>query len=311
MSKVKELQLELVSNEEEYSLKIKELTEKYDDQNKQFEQIYNEYEAVSHEKNEIEIQFEEMVSKKEKNARQSLEISEKLSLFQERVNVIENEKVSEIAEFQKRIDDLKNERNENENQIRTNLEVISKLEYKLRRLEPEYDQLKERIKLNEKELDIQKTNLEKIVELQNETGILSNNLLNKENALSELKEKVNELESYKSKLEKQKQSLIEARKQTDEKDSEVWNLTNEIESLKQVSKKYKEKIIALNNQIDYLDKSLKNGDSEIIAGNKKISELEKTINKYEQIESKVRQKKEFLLAKIEKQLPILEQMIGS
>ena len=306
-----ELQLKLDSNEKEYSSKIEELTDKYDEQNKQFEQIYNEYETISQEKNDIEIQFDELISKKEKNEHYASEISEKLSLFQERVNIIEKEKLSEIAEFQSRIDDLKNERNENENQIRTNLEVISKLEYKLKRLEPECDQLKERIILNEKELDIQKANLDKVDELENETGILSNNLLIKENAISELKEKVNELEVYKSQLELKKQSLIEAKKQTEEKDSEVWNLTNEIESLKQVSVKDKKKLIILSNQIDYLHKSLKNGDSEIIAGNMKITELEETITKYEQIKSKDRQKKELLLAKIEKQLPMLEQMIES
>ena len=282
-------------SEEKVSLTIGELKEEKNDIIKEYDELKISYRSLkdAHQKFKDEVKITE---EKHLELMQGIESSS-----------IENQE--KVKSLEGEIKELLAERNQNEDQIRSNLEQISKLEYKLNRLEPEYNEQKQKLKEMQNYIDRQKSTIEKQKDFEQEIEILRNQLLVKDGKINKLvseSENINDLENL---LKQKEEEIAQVKSELEEKDSECWNLTNEIDALSKSSNKQNNTITKQNQLIEKLNQDLDKKELSLSNNEIKISQIQQELDNCEKQLYAINQKKKQLIDKIDKQLPILENII--
>jgi chromosome segregation ATPase len=303
------LKNDLIEQEEDFSIKLGEVTEKYNDLEKQCEELNKNLELSEAENKRLALYCENLKSNNDELERKILELSESSNEYEQKISDIQADKEKAILALEDQIKQLENERKENEDQIRTYLETISKVEYKLKRLEPDHELLKAKLKECEECLDRNKQFIQKSKQLEKEIEITKSQLIIKDNAIREMNTRLASLQNYEQKCEEYKHKLKKIKSRFEEKDSEVWNLNNEIEALKEVSDRNKNKVSDLNKQLEILHRNISGKDADLANSHKENMMISKKLSDLQTRETDIQQKKILLLEKIDVQLPQLEKML--
>jgi chromosome segregation ATPase len=303
------LKTDLIEQEEQFSVKLGEISEKYNDLEKQFLELVNKYELLESEKEKLFLSLENFEKLNSELEQKNLEYAEAVKEHNDHIQKIESNNDKIVSALEEQIKLLDIERAENENQIRANLEIISKIEYKLNSIEPDYQKLKENLKECEECLERNEKALEKSKGLEKEIELARSELLIKESIIKGLKEKLADLDTLELKCKEYEKDSEIIKKDLDEKDIEIWNLNNELESLKNKSDHDKERLKEMALRADKLHQNITEKDSEIRASHEKISELKEIISEHEKSKTELESMRTLLLNKIDSHLPVLDVLL--
>jgi len=303
------LKTDLIEQEEDFSLKLGEISEKYNDMEKQYNDLMNNYTLLESEKEKIVLSIENLEKINSELETKNLEYSEVSEKYFNKIEKMQDEKDRIISALEEQIKLLEIERNDNENQIRTNLETISKIEYKLNRLIPDHEHLKDNLIECQECLDRNQKALEKSKNLEKDIEVVRNELIIKENIIKGLKNSIDSLQSYKIKCSEYEKKVTKLNNSFEDKDSEIWNLNNELETLKNKSDRDKNKLKEMAFRIEKLYQKINDKDKDIKSNYNTISDLKTKVIEHEQRKKDFQQMKSLFLDKINTHLPKIEELL--